>query len=550
MSSAWLSFEWLNSVRRRPTPLSKLLVLTGTLALGAPGCAADDASDGGGDTPIETAGLEFLEEDTLELRPKEVATLRIQTDSYADVSILLLGNTLDASLPSAIIHAGKDGLATVELTAPSQPTTFVVRAQLGNDAADELHVSVSEQGFTTLKVMPSYNGKRSLDSYAADVVVGGSCDAILAGYPTVPVGGLHVDGSSSTLAINSVPVGSPLAVAVRSGVLAAGCVTYTAATPESQEQVSITLLDRPIALDETELELTLDYTPDGESYAGMVKDAGKIVADAAYPEQTPVASLLLDTMAQLLAPEASANLSQLRQESSLNTDLQVMLEGLSLHEQCSLLALGGSDLARYDAESGSIKLKGVIRGTQNPSGPPVFMLDRVGSLDASQLAIPEQIAFTWSATPDDVLVISGLVPISMTRLAAAYMNDALNQLDGEGGEGDGDLITTPVALQEAVDCQAVATQINYSGEIAGCDTDCLAIACNDAINARWEAGIAAGDSSDGSLGSLQVGISGDTSIDTDLVATRLDGTWLGTLSSLDKTSTIMGAAEGQAPPPR
>lgn len=547
MSSAWLSLEWLNSVR---TPLPKLAALVALVALGGTSCAADDAAEGGGGSSVETIGLEFLEQETLELRPREVATLRIQTDGYADISILLLGNTLDASLPGAVVHAGGDGIASVELTAPSQPTTFVVRAQLGNDAADELHVSVSEQGFTTLKVVPSYNGKRSLDTYAADIVVGGSCEAILAGYPSMPVGGLHVDGSSSTLTIGSVPVGSPLAVAVRSGVLAAGCVTYTASTPETQEEVTINLLDRAIALDATELELILDYSPEAESYGAMVEDAAKLVADVAYPAQTPVASLLLDTMAQMLAPEASANLSQLRQKSSLNTDLQVMLEGVSLHQQCLDLAVQGAAVARDDADSGAIKLKGVIRGRQNPSGPPLFVLDRVGSLSASQLAIPEEVSFTWSATPDDVLVISGLVPLSMTRLAAAYMNDALN----ENEEGEGDLLTTPVALQQAVDCEAVATQISYSGQIVDCDTACLTSACNAAIDARWEAGIAAGDSADGSSGSLQVGISGDTSVDSDLVATRLDGTWLGTLSSPlaspDRTSTIMGAAEGQAPPPR
>ncbi len=53
--------------------------------------------------------------------------------------------------------------------------------------------------------------------------------------------------------IASVPVGPALAVAVRSGALAAGCVSFTASKPDSTEEVPVPVLDRPMLLDGVDL---------------------------------------------------------------------------------------------------------------------------------------------------------------------------------------------------------------------------------------------------------------------------------------------------------
>jgi hypothetical protein len=153
------------------------------------------------------------------------------------------------------------------------------------------------------------------------------------------------------------------------------------------------------------------------------------------------------------------------------------------------------------------------------------------------------VPFSWSATAEDVLVVSGLLPISSTRVAGAYMSGVLSQQLGQP-------MTLPSFISSTIDCDAVAGQIAANGEVADCNAACLADACYAAIDERWAIGVSAGDSLDGSLGSLQIGISGPTIVNDELLPLQMAGSWLGTLKSKQHETAVMGAATGQAPPPR
>jgi len=286
-------FAWLYRLRRIRAPGSAALPRGAAAALLT--VAVASASTWGGcnhlgvdpddtDSDPEQTTLAFADPGTLELKPTQVVDIEILTDGSENVTLLLLGDALDASLQDAVVRSSSKGRAIATLTAPSQPTAFVVRAQIASEAFVELHVAVSEQGFTTLRIVPKYDGKRSLDGWSADVVVAGQCDTLLATYPEDPVGALHVEANKQVpLELGSVPVGPQLALAVHSGSLVAGCVNFAATKPGDTEEIEVVVLDRPMALGDAELEILLELAPDPEAYGTLIEESGKVVASCSRP---------------------------------------------------------------------------------------------------------------------------------------------------------------------------------------------------------------------------------------------------------------------------
>lgn len=521
--------------------LASLLAVAPAAAIGCGGQGVDTFDS---DTEPEQTPLAFADPGTLELKPTQVVEIEILTDRAEDVTLLLLGDALDASLQQAVVRASGDGHAFATLTAPSQPTTFVVRAQIGSESFAELHVAVSEQGFTTLRITPKYQGTRELEGWSADVVVGGQCATLLATYPQDPVGALHIDGTSQdVLELGSVPVGPQLALAVQSGSLVAGCVTFAASNPGGTEDVEVAVLDRPMALGDAKLDIQLDFEPEPTAYGELVESSGRLVADVAFPSNASLPPLLLDTIGLTLSAQGSQSLQALRESGELDAAVALTVGDFDANAFCHMLAQNASIAAVTRAADGTSSIEGLLVGTADRPEKPSFQLVSFGDLDAEQLGAPPAVPFAWNATVEDVLVISGLLPVSPTRLAGAFMSVALSESLGfETSVLDG--------LKSSVDCASVAAQITSYGEVSGCDEQCLAAACEQALATRWQLGIEAGDSTDGSSGSLQIGISGATEVDTDLLPVELQGSWLGTLSAPEHETAISGAAEGHAPPPR
>ncbi len=512
--------------------------------IGAVGCGEiDSIGDGGGGEASEVVTLKFEQQGTLELRPREKSTLLLDASPGTTVTLLLLGDALDASLGEATAQADANGLASVQLVAPSQPTTFVVRAQVGDLASAELHVAVSEQGFATVDIIPSYTGKRDLSGWSADILVGGSCEDILAGYPQNPVGALHVESSTlSGLSIESVPVGPELAVAVRSGSLAAGCANFSAKHPEGVDEITITVLDRQVDLSGAELDVSLVYSPSAPSdFGAIVRDGALEVADVAFPTTTPLSTLLLDEMGLLIPEDSSSSFAALREQSALDDVVASDLEGVDPHAFCASLAEAGAALAVARTTGADLAtIDGRVSGQTDQPGKASFALASFLGFDASELSTPPGASFSWSASVDDLLVITGVLPVAAARVGAAFMKDAYAD---QGGT-----TSIPDAITEAIDCAQIAQTITYNGAVEGCDQACLEDACATAAASRWELGVSADD--EANLGNLQIGVSGTMSVSGDLVPLELQGTWLGTLSSPLAQTQISGDASGHAPPPR
>ena len=96
--------------------------------------------DGGNVEPTE--GLRFEATGTLELAPLETVRVEFEGPPRATVSLLLLGDAHDASLDAAAVALDAQGRGAVELRAPSEPSTFRLRAQLGAQEREHNPVEV------------------------------------------------------------------------------------------------------------------------------------------------------------------------------------------------------------------------------------------------------------------------------------------------------------------------------------------------------------------------------------------------------------------------
>ncbi|MFO0554373.1 MAG: hypothetical protein U0271_38685 [Polyangiaceae bacterium] len=525
-------------------------LLIGANGLASVGCGQGIGGSGGsggyggegGDSGSQT--LRFDTEGTLELAPSETVTVDVITSGVASVTIVLLGNVADASIDRTVVETDASGHGSFTLHAPSAPGTFTLRAQIDTETWAELPVAVSEQGFTALRIKPTYNGKRDLSAgWSADVVVSSTCDAVLAQYPASPVGALHQDVTvHESPVIDSVPVGPTLTVAIRSGKVVAGCTTVTATTPNQAEDVEVVVIDRPVALAGAKLDISLEFHPDPDTYGALVQDGAYLAATTAFPEGTPYAVRLLDRIAYLLDPPEAALLGDLRLSPDLDLAVATTLDGVDPLTLCFDNKEAATGLALAGASDSTSSIQGQLVGTDDVTTTSFKLVSFVG-LEASMVGAPDVANFTWSVSANDLMVIGGYLSIAPTRLAGAYLNAALSEIVGAP-------TTVTAELENATDCAGVAADILAAGSIGDCDAACLELTCHAAIESLWADGLAASDAQTSSAGALQIAMSGDAAVDADVVPTDVVGSWLGSVSALGHQAAVTGAAEGHAPPPQ
>ncbi|HHH29377.1 MAG TPA: hypothetical protein ENK57_13670, partial [Polyangiaceae bacterium] len=200
----------------------------------------DDASGGG--LPGPDASIAFANEGTLTLAPGEQATVTVITSPAQryEISFLLVGDTLDASLSNSTVVANDQGEASVTLRAPNSATSFAVRAKIKDGNHADLPVAVSDQGFGALDITPVYNGDREVTDWSAFVVSGKSCEALGTTFPEDPPGALEASADDGeALVIDVAPVGPALAVFVRSKHIVWGCSDVTNLVAEATTNVEV-----------------------------------------------------------------------------------------------------------------------------------------------------------------------------------------------------------------------------------------------------------------------------------------------------------------------
>ena len=285
--------------------------------------ASDAPSTHGPEPPGDMATVRFDDADTLELGlgvPVSLHVIASPPKAYS-VGFTLVGASLDASLDASVVRTNDAGRASVTLRAPSQATTFRVRAALLDasgvpGASAERAIAVSNAGFGTVRISPQYLGQRAVTTWTANVVAKSTCKDLAATLPADPPGALTgAAKSGGEPVIAHVPVGADLAVTLRAGHFAWGCAAAPSLTANATVDVPVMVIDKPLDLSAANLAATFTYSVDPISYASFLADAVGALDDAFMPTGTPEGTILLNAMGANAADPAT--FEQQRNEAGL-----------------------------------------------------------------------------------------------------------------------------------------------------------------------------------------------------------------------------------------
>ncbi|MBW2454046.1 MAG: hypothetical protein JRI68_06035 [Deltaproteobacteria bacterium] len=241
--------------------------------------------DAGPDAGVN-GSISFEDDKTLLLAPRETVDIGVVTTPPAayTVSFYLAGDALDASLDqSQVVTDPSSGKAQVKLRAPNSATNFVVRATIKDGPAADLAISVSDQGFGTLEITPSYGGDRPVDEWQGRLVSGTTCEALAETFPDDPEGALIGSADpDEPIVIMGAPVGPNLSVFVRAGHYMWGCIDEADLVASETTPVEVSIVNKPIVPDEAFLEIELDFAPDPDPWQAIVDDGKGIMLGAFF----------------------------------------------------------------------------------------------------------------------------------------------------------------------------------------------------------------------------------------------------------------------------
>ena len=397
---------------------------------------------------------------------------------------------------------------------------------------------MSAQGFGTVRVLPQYTGKRVVETWTASVTARTTCADLAAILPGEPAGALSAKASfGKTPMVLNAAVGPNLAVAVRAGHYGWGCADTTDLKADGTLEVKVTIVDKPIDLVATDLDLALTYEPDVADYGALVGEASGLFREAFLPAGSSEAELVLAAMGAATTSDEAPLFEAARASLGWNDLATQHFAGLatSVGDRCTKWIAAGVALQPP-----------VIQAhlAAKPDAPGAAMVNvlTIGNVDAASAGVPAASPFAWTADPDDTLILGGTVIwqpsryVGATALAGAKVAQPSAQKISD-------------VLAQAADCAGLAEKLEGFGS---CDTTCLATLCSTALDDRWALGLAA--SSDANLlGHLAITASGPAQIDDGAKLRGLKGIWLGTVNAGLVTAKVKGSFEGtppvNAPPP-
>ena len=509
------------------------------LALPALGCARGEATKNA--VPVEgvegpDASLSFETGGTLTLAPGDIHAVTVVSSPPASyrMTFVLLGDALSASLDATTVIADDDGRATVNLRAPDSAATFRLRASIEGGPSVELPIAVSNAGFGEVDIVPVYSGKRPVTQWTASVIAGTTCASIAQMLPNEPAGALVVTAPAGEQpSVTNAPVGTNLAIALRAGHYMWGCADSTNLVAASSISVKVQVLDKPIVTSNTDLDVDLAYAPDPSQYGVLLGDAKQLLLDAFFPSSASDAKTLLDAMAVAVPASASTEFSSRR--PSLGWDALVAAsfqqKSVSLRDEVSGFIDAGLKLE-------PAQLSGHLMSAGATPGHALLSVKALGSVGAAAAGIPDSRPVSWTANPNDKLMLGGTLPWVPSRyLGSVAANGAAATMPA----------STSVAaeLASSAQCNALGSAL---GDIAGCDATCLANACAAAIAARWELGLRASTTA-GILGEIAITASGAATVDDTAAPQGFTGSWLGAVSAGTTSASVQGSATADVPQP-
>ncbi len=484
--------------------------------------------------PDSKDSVRFDDAGTLELGLGAPAVLRLTASSRVrSIGFTLVGASLDASLDANVVSTDAFGHAAVTLLAPSQATTFHVRATVIDGASEALGdggaatppsveraVAVSNQGFGTVRVSPQYLGERAITTWTANVVAKVSCKSLQATLPADPPGALTGTApSGGKPVIAQVPVGADLAVTLRAGHFAWGCAPAPTLTAGGTVDVPVMVIDKPLDLSAASLAATFIYSGDPTAYPAFLEESVGALDDAFMPAGTGEGTIVLNAMAAAYGTQPGAFAQQ---RIDLGWDAVAALHFASLprglRDTCAAWATAGLALQPTSFEAN------VAAGAQ--PGQALLAVTQLGALDPATVGAVGASSGTWTVQPGDVVLLSGALSFEPSRFAgASSLTPALSSQPAAANVAG--------ALSLAADCEGLAAAL---GAFPGCDVGCMAELCSTAITVRWQSALGASKEA-AALAQLAFKASANATIDDYATPTMLDGHWLGTVDVAPASAT-------------
>lgn len=493
------------------------------LAVGA--CAPESGGDGDDsedpDLPDGEETIHFDPSTTLMLEPSESAqlTVIVSPARRQTIAFELLTETpdFDGFLREGQSRVQEDGEASVELKAPTQPGIFQVRASLNDAVQAARAISVSDQGYGTVVVKPTYEGKREIRQWTASARANTTCEAIESVWEDGPL----VATGSASATIESVPSGPTIAVTIRGEQLVSGCTNVTDVAADETKQIEIAVTDRPINVSDGVLELTLGVDSMTTGFASHLEAAmARGTASFRGEELSDAAALIARMQAQMDSAEAEAFALAAQSFDFVTAVNSAWETGAPITQALSeLFNLGASRIVGPETFSGRLELAGETSQ---------FYLVSAAGVPAAVSGFFQGSTWMVAGETGDTLVLGGALTYEPVRWLAAIAD-----LENEGAS------TEPLFF--AADCEAVAEALVASAEGPThdeCAETCLVSHCEQAMLDVWPEATMSGNG----LSTLQVGMTGDATLTG---AARVDsvlGSWVGRLGT-DETS-LKGPAEG------
>lgn len=515
--------------------------VVGLLGLTACGSAANSTEALGsvgsaGAGPSGATSLTFSPTSTLTIQPGQTHLLKVVAQPAAayQINFALLGDPKDASLNASEITASRQGVATVQLTAPTSAAAFSVRASIGTRVSAVAAVSVS-LSFGTLLVTPSYAGKRAVWQWTATARTGITC-AALPGIPP-PDGDLIATAAvGGTPSIADVPIGPSLAVTLRAGYYIGGCADVQLVSANGVTSVVVPVNDRPIQLSTTDLDVTLGVDGSASNWQSALQvDVQKTTNAMIGNAQNDVSALLNTMYASASDPSMASEFQAARVTEAWDQALFSTLGGYSYGAATAIRSHAQSWLsAGAAALVGPNVFAGHLNATQ-------FQLNQVGEVSASAAGVTNPIsAATWSADAGDtVLLKTKLSWMPSKLLSALALGPAQSQEPG--------VTSVPQALARILSCQNVAQTLEQQSTtqnaiFPGCDTTCAETLCAKALGLMWQR---AKNASAHAPAVLDVSASGQATVDEQAEPASFSGSWMGQLSVSSTSASVSGSAAGQ-----
>jgi hypothetical protein len=334
-------------------------------------------------------------------------------------------------------------------------------------------------------------------------------------------------------------VGTALAVTLRAEYFAGGCADLAANDLAANEQklVTVRVVDRPLQMDQTDLEVTLGVETSAQWQAAA----------------EPVVSAMLSAFTGGALSDAEALLDAIEEQdesgsfalfrSGLGVDTSALASpDLALFENPLRTALAGWLRTGIDRLVTDSAFAGDLAAVPDTPGFATFALQSVAGEASASAGFPDAVTVTWSAEPGDKVRLGAQLFWVATMLVGELATAAASETAGV-------TTTVPDALAESLSCDDLG-RVLLGAETYGdgaCDAACLSALCRGALDTMWQRARAALNS----VARLDVTAAGDAEIDAQARPVAFTGRWVGTVQLLPEFEPLRleGAARGEAPEP-